>query len=240
MKRIVFTIAFSLFAIALMAQVPAGFNYQAVVRNSSGEIVANKTVKFRISILQNSGIGTAVYVETHSVPTGNFGLANFVVGLGNRVSGDLDHAVWGNNPHFLKIELDPDNGNSFAHLGTMQLLAVPYAFHAKTVEIDKVDDADHDPTNEIQMLSLSGMALSLSRGGGTVTLPAVEGDNWGNEYVRTDASLFGQGTSASPLKLSQQSASTGQVLKWNGTSWVPADDIEGSGETAWQTVGDNV
>jgi hypothetical protein len=36
---------------------------------------------------------------------------------------------------------------------------------------DDVDDADHDPTNEIQSLALSGVNLSLSNGGGSVTLP---------------------------------------------------------------------
>ncbi len=36
---------------------------------------------------------------------------------------------------------------------------------------DGVNDADADPTNEIQNLSIAGNQLSLSRGGGTVTLP---------------------------------------------------------------------
>ena len=224
MKQAFLTIVFWVVSLTVMAQVPAGFNYQAVVRNSSGELLANKTVRFRISILQNSGTGTAVYVETHSVPTGDFGLANFVVGLGTRVSGSLAPATWGENPHFIKVELDPANGNSFSHLGTMQLLAVPYAFHASTVEVEK----DGDPTNEIQVLGLSGSVLSLSRGGGSVTLPGAEGDQWGGQYVRTDATLDGQGTTASPLRLARQSASTGQVLKWNGTTWAPATDETGT------------
>jgi hypothetical protein len=57
MKRFILTFILFLFAITLMAQVPAGFSYQAVVRNNSGEIVASKTVKFRFSILQNSSTG---------------------------------------------------------------------------------------------------------------------------------------------------------------------------------------
>jgi hypothetical protein len=46
MKKIVFTLNLCLLVIIMMAQVPAGFSYQAVVRNSSDEIVAGKTVKF--------------------------------------------------------------------------------------------------------------------------------------------------------------------------------------------------
>ncbi|MBW6534207.1 MAG: hypothetical protein K0B11_04320 [Mariniphaga sp.] len=226
MKKLIFTLFFFLYASVLMAQVPAGFSYQAVVRNNSGEVVAGKTVKFKFSILQNSATGTPVYVETQSKETSAFGLANLVVGTGIKVSGNFDPSAWGSNSHYLKVELDPNNGNAFSHLGTMQLMAVPYAFHAKTVEIE----ADGDSTNELQELSISGTNLSLSKGGGTVTLPSSGGgDNWGTDYVRTDATLTGQGTMAQPLKIAQQSATTGQVLKWNGTTWVPATDETGEG-----------
>ena len=82
MKTFILTSIFFLFAFTLMAQVPAGFSYQAVVRNNSGEIVANKTVKFQFSILQNSATGTTVYKETQSKATNEFGLDNLVVAPG--------------------------------------------------------------------------------------------------------------------------------------------------------------
>lgn len=108
MKRFVFTSVFFLIALTLMAQVPSAFSYQAVVRNSSGDIVANKAVKFRFSILQSSSTGTAVYVETQSATTNSFGLANLKVGMGTKVSGNFDPTAWGSNKHFLKVELDPN------------------------------------------------------------------------------------------------------------------------------------
>lgn len=40
--------------------------------------------------------------------------------------------------------------------------------------------------------------------------------------VSTDATLSGNGSSGSPLKLAQQGATTGRVLRWNGSTWVPA------------------
>jgi hypothetical protein len=48
-------------------------------------------------------------------------------------------------------------------------------------------------------------------------------DQWGAQTVATDSSLSGNGTSASPLRLSQHGASSGQVLKWNGSNWVPGN-----------------
>jgi hypothetical protein len=184
MKKSTLIFILFLFAYALMAQVPAGFSYQAVVRNTSGEVVTNQTVKFKFSILQNSATGTPVYVETQSKNTNDFGLANLVVGSGTLVSGNFNPATWGNNSHFLKVELDPANGNTFVHLGTMQLMAVPYAFHAQTV-------------GEIADNSITSAKIASG---------AVTG-----------------------AKISQAGASTGQALKWNGTTWAPAADETGSG-----------
>jgi hypothetical protein len=50
MKKIVITLNLCLLAMIMMAQVPAGFSYQAVVRNSSGDIVAKQTVKFQFTL----------------------------------------------------------------------------------------------------------------------------------------------------------------------------------------------
>ncbi|WP_321371250.1 hypothetical protein [uncultured Draconibacterium sp.] len=186
------------------AQLPDAFNYQAAVRSSSGEILADQNVNFKISILEDTETGNSVYSETHAVSTNSFGLVNIQVGQGTVIDGVFDPGNWGASPHFLKIEIDADGGDSFTHMGTSQLLAVPYAFHAKTVEVDNVEDADADATNEIQTLSLSGTQLTLSAGGGTVTLPSsgeTTGDNWGTQTVISDASLTGNGTSASPLSV---------------------------------------
>ena len=203
MKKI-YTSLFVVFVtyISLFAQVPEAFNYQAVVRNSSGEIIPNTNVVFRISILQGSETGTAVYVETHSVFTNNFGLVNLKIGMGSVQEGVFMPGDWGAVNHFIKVEFDKDGGTGYEHLGTSPLLSVPYAFHAQTVAEDAVDDADSDPNNEIQTLQLSGTQLSLSKNGGTVTLPSSGGgDNWGTQTVISDATLLGEGTTANPLKV---------------------------------------
>jgi hypothetical protein len=198
-KIFLFTTFISLVLIGL-AQVPEAFNYQAVVRNSSGDVVSNQNVSFRISILQGSESGTVMYAETHTVSTNAFGLVNLKIGDGALVSGVFSPGGWGATSHFLKVEVDPDGGSSYTHLGTSELLSVPYAFHAQTVEADMVDDADADPTNELQTISLVGSDLTLSDGGGTVTLPSpTGGDDWGTQTVESDATLSGNGTSGDPL-----------------------------------------
>jgi len=177
MKKIAFTSIILLCLITLRAQVPAGFTYQAVVRNSSGEIIADQPVKFQISILEGSKTGTPVYVETHNVTTNEFGLANLVIGNGTFVEGIFSPGGWGLASHFIKVELDVSGGSDYVHLGTTQLMSVPYAFHAQTVEEDAVNDADADATNEIQSLSLDANVLSLNPDGGSVSLPASGGSS---------------------------------------------------------------
>ena len=198
---------FSLFLIgvtfsAVFSQVPNAFNYQAVVRSTSGEIISNQSVSFKISILEDSESGTVLYSETHTLSTNAFGLANFEIGHGENTTGTFTPVGWGTAPHFVKVEIDPAGGSTFSHLVTSKLASVPYAFHAQTVAYDQVDDADADATNELQVLSLNGTLLELSNGGGSVTLPTSgdsSGDNWGAQKVVSNASLTGDGTSASPL-----------------------------------------
>ncbi|MBN1987370.1 MAG: hypothetical protein JW761_13750, partial [Prolixibacteraceae bacterium] len=168
----IFLVLLNLIVLGGFAQVPNYFNYQAVVRNTTGEVVANTDVSFRISILQGSESGSAVYVETHTIRTNEFGLVNLKIGDGTVVGGSFNPSNWGGNSHFIKVEMDSDGGSAYAEFGTSQLMSVPYAFHAKTVENDEVEDADADATNEIQSLSISGTQLTLSDGGGTVTLPS--------------------------------------------------------------------
>jgi len=55
------------------------------------------------------------------------------------------------------------------------------------------------------------------------------GDGWGSQVVQSDATLDGSGTSTSTLKIAQQGATTGQILKWDGSTWSPADDSVGTG-----------
>jgi uncharacterized protein (TIGR02145 family) len=135
MKRIILSLFLVLSGACLFAQVPQSFKYQTVVRDAGGVILSGQDVSFRMSILQGSSSGTAVYVETFSVQTNQFGLATFNIGQGTYVSGNFATIDWSTGLYWVKVEIDPSNGTSFAEAGTSQLLSVPYALEAKTAEI---------------------------------------------------------------------------------------------------------
>ncbi len=70
MKRIFTIFATIVLSAHLIAQVPQSFSYQSVVRGAKNELLVNKPVGMRLSLLQGSEKGKAVYVETHK-PTSN-------------------------------------------------------------------------------------------------------------------------------------------------------------------------
>jgi len=230
MQKIFILIMLALTMYAANAQTPEKFSYQAVIRNSANSLLTNTNVGIQVSILQGSATGTAVYVERHTATTNSNGLLTVSIGAGTPVTGVFDNINWSTGPYYIKTETDPAGGINYSITGTSQLMSVPYALYAKNVQNN--DDADASPDNEIQSLSINGNELTISQGN-TVTLPAggTGGDNWGTQVAMTDATLTGSGLGSSPLKIAQQGANSGQVLKWNGTNWLPADDQGSSGSS---------
>jgi hypothetical protein len=114
----------------VFAQAPQKFSYQAVLRDNAGAILGNDAVGMKISILQGSMGGTAVYAETHAPTTNVNGLVSLEVGTGTVVSGNFSTIDWANGPYFIKSETDPTGGTSYTITGTSQLMSVPYAFYA--------------------------------------------------------------------------------------------------------------
>jgi uncharacterized protein (TIGR02145 family) len=133
MKNFTFTLMFALALTCLTAQ-PSAFKYQTVVRGTDGAIMANQSVAFRMSIIQDSINGAAIYTEDHGTSTNGFGLANLEIGNGTPVMGSFGAIDWGARNHYLQISLDIGGGSNFVVMGTSQLLSVPYSNHAKTAE----------------------------------------------------------------------------------------------------------
>lgn len=117
----------------VFSQSPEKMSYQAVLRNSSNNLVSNVTVGMKISILQGSAEGTLVYTETQSPETNANGLVSIEIGTGT-TSDDFSAIDWSQGPYYIKTETDLAGGVNYAIVGTSQLLSVPYALFAKTAE----------------------------------------------------------------------------------------------------------
>ena len=113
------------------AQAPDGVNYQAVIRNLSGTLVANTTIAIRIQIKQTSASGTIVFQERHSVTTSAQGVVNLVIGQGTLLGGNISTINWATGPYFVSLGVSFTNGTNYLDYGSQQLMSVPYALYAK-------------------------------------------------------------------------------------------------------------
>ena len=113
----------------LQAQAPQGFNYQATVRNSAGDLIVNTNVYFKFNIMQGSQTSLPVFTEIHYVPTDDLGQVNLVIGEGTATTGVFSELDWSLGSYYLGIELD--TGSGYVAMGTTQLLSVPYALYAE-------------------------------------------------------------------------------------------------------------
>ena len=184
--RTILQLAICIFLVQdVLAQSPESINYQAVIRDSNGAILANQSVGLRVAILQGSATGVATYQETFNTTTSAFGLVALKIGTGTVAVGTFSEIDWANGPFFVETALDATGGTSYSVMGTSELLSVPFALHAKTAETainDLVDDADANPTNEIELPTggTDGQVLKTD-GNGSYT--------WVNQTADTDTQL---------------------------------------------------
>ena len=199
MKRTLFTfIAALTLSLTSFGQAPEAFKYQAVVRDASGVILGNQAVGMQLTILQTSPTGTAVYTETFATTTNGYGLVNLEIGTGTTTD-DFTIIDWANGPYYMETATDVTGGVNYVVMGTSQLLSVPYALYSKEAAntfsgdfndltntptiptntsdlindsgfITSPDDADADPTNELNTgVVLNGTILETTDAGGTIT-----------------------------------------------------------------------
>jgi uncharacterized surface protein with fasciclin (FAS1) repeats len=130
MKHLLFVCIALFINLKNFAQPPQKMSYQAVIRNASNEILVNKPIKLRISILQGGEQGNAVYSELHAAITNSNGLVSVEIGSGTSPSGTFSSINWSSGTYYIKTETDPNNGTNYTIIGTSQLLSVPYALYA--------------------------------------------------------------------------------------------------------------
>jgi hypothetical protein len=129
-------IVFFLFVFtSIHAQAPNQLQYQAVIRNASGAVVANQPVGMQVSILKGTATGSTVYAETHRDTTTVNGLVAIEIGAGIVVSGNFGSINWGQGPYFIKTETDITGGTNYLLAGTTQLLSVPYSLYAQSASL---------------------------------------------------------------------------------------------------------
>jgi hypothetical protein len=195
MKKL-FTLLAIVTTVTIFAQAPQGFNYQAIVRNSSGQLLLNQDVRVKFNILQNSSTGDIVYSETQTANTDDLGQINLVVGLGTAPTGTFSTINWGNGSYYLGIELN--SGSGYVEMGTTQLLSVPYALYANSAgnetSIGSISSASN-PNGAKITSGVMSLTPADSTNGGIITnnTQTIAGEKIFNSDMKINGITVGRG-----------------------------------------------
>ena len=129
MKKIFFLLVF-IFSLTISAQNSGlGFNYQAVVRNADGVLLANSDVSLRISLYPGQLAANPTWIETHKVHTDISGSFGITVGHGTRdvasVANSYADINFATVYYWMKIEIL--EGSNYREVSYAQLPSSPYA-----------------------------------------------------------------------------------------------------------------
>jgi uncharacterized protein (TIGR02145 family) len=175
---LIITLTNLLISSSIIAQSPQKMSYQAVIRNSSDQLVTNHAVGMRVSILQGSETGTPVYVETQTTASNLNGLVTIEIGGGTPVTGTFAGIDWSTGTYFIKTETDPAGGTSYSITGTSQILSVPYALYSNSVKLTYNNrPADLYVLDDGSLWSVPEISVEKP----CATTPSVS-DNDGNTY----------------------------------------------------------
>jgi hypothetical protein len=135
MKRIFLLIVIAYGGILINAQVPQGFNYQAMARDGSGSPITGAMIEVKIGILSDTTTPVIVREELFSsIRTNAFGLFTIVIGTGTYQTGtvfnfsDID---WTSKPLFLRAQVY--YLGAWRYTGSAKLWSVPYSMIAKNL-----------------------------------------------------------------------------------------------------------
>jgi hypothetical protein len=231
MNKIITVLIFSVISLFFYGQTPLKINYQAIARNSSGVVLVNESINANVSIISLSATGAIVYEESHSVSTNQFGLFYFKIGEGSPIpiGASISNVDWESGAHFLNVIVNGDD------LGTTELVSVPYALVSKNTSGIKGNSISNGVVSNGDILvfnSTSSQWEPQAAAGAETTTTLIDNGNGTFTYtneIGTQVTFDGNiadldNDPTNEIEL-PATAATGDILTWNGTSWVSGIDL---------------
>jgi hypothetical protein len=186
-----------------------GFNYQSIVRDGSGNAIANTQVFLKFEIRNNSTSGPLLYSEFQSPTTDSYGFLSLSVGTGTVEFGDFSMISWSNGAKYLLVLCAENANGSYNEIGSSQI-------NNSAFTGPKGDKGDKGEKGEPGAQGPVGPQGAAGKDGTGVTIVGT---------VPNEASL--------PQNYNGQTgdmyiiANTGGGFIWNGTTWISVGQIQG-------------
>jgi hypothetical protein len=241
MKKLALILFVTMIALSVSAQIPQALNYQAIARNSLGQIIPSQNVGVRFTVLDLTGTNI-LYQETHNSNTNNFGLFTLAIGKGTAISGTFPTIDWSAaGDKYLKVEIAPQGGTNYTIQGITQLLSVPYALYSEKTKLIGGNAVTITNGNTINANYIAGTAINIT--GNTISgnyqagpginitgniISAIAANPWLlNGNTATTAANFLGTTDNQPLvvktnNLQRLSISESNIVGSNNISYVTA------------------
>jgi len=221
MKKLFTFLMLIALTVSVFTQAPQKLSYQAVIRNSIGQLVTNQAVGIRLSILQGSSTGTAVYVETQTATANANGLASIEIGGGTPVAGTFVSIDWSSGLYFIKTETDPTGGTNYIITGASQILSVPYALYSQTADYNSLSNK---PTgNNIgDLMYWDGTSWDLVSGGQPgqiLQLTALKIPAWTGDIFSLTTSTPSSITANQAISGGNVTGDAGEIVTTRGVCW---------------------
>ncbi len=198
------TIIMSLIAISLLQA--QGFNYQTIVRDASGNALANTVVHLRFEIYEGSTGGTLLYAETHNPSTDDYGFLSVTVGSGTVETGTIASINWQAGPKILSVLCGDTANGPYNEIGNSQINNSTFAGpQGLKGEIGPVGPAGPQGPKGDAGKDGSGVTIVGSIPNAAALDPDYSG-NVGDMVITED---------------------TGTGYVWDGTMWVAVGQIQG-------------
>ncbi|MEO0053867.1 MAG: hypothetical protein ABIK22_06935, partial [candidate division WOR-3 bacterium] len=197
--------------------IPRMLSYQGRLTDSLGNPVPDGNYQLTFRLYTQETGGTPFWNEVQTVSVRN-GIFSVLLGSVTPISSIPDAGT-------VYLSLQVGTGSELTP--RLRIVSAAYAF--LTERAANADLLQGKDTTALDARYVNeGQANSITSA--MITDGAVGTADIAN--IAVTSAKIGNGEVTMP-KINQSGATTGQVIKWNGTQWAPADDAVGAGDNAW-------